>query len=363
MKGLLVAIAAASIAGAVAAPVPDGTHPDGRYSIVDRIAGPDGMWDYAAVDAGARRLYLSQTSHISMLNLADGHTWTQVGLPAAMWHGVVALEAKGVFLGANGQSHAVTVFDADNHALLREIPTSTGPRSDLSGKMAAFAVLADPDALVVEPKSGLVVAVNGGSGEISLIDIEANAVVGTVPVGGKLEFAVADGGGLLYVNVQTAHEIAVVDVAMRKVVRRIGLRGCVEPKGLAYDPSTGLLIAGCDNGVAKFVIAKSGREVASRKIGDGADAVIVDERRHRAFVPSAADGMLRVFDIRDADQIRLVQTLATERGVRLGAVDPTTGRLYLPAARLGPPIAPYPWPSAVPGTFHLLVVASSATPP
>jgi DNA-binding beta-propeller fold protein YncE len=338
--------------------------PHGGYAIVARIPGPDGMWDYAMVSSDAHRLYLAQGERISMLDLdrAAGDAWTHLEVARAMWHGVVPVEARGLLLGANGQAHALTLFDVNTRELVNAVSTGTGPKSALSGKMAEFAVLADPDAIVVEPKSGLAAAVNGGSGEVALVDLDKKAVVGRVFVGGKLEFAVADGTGRLYVNVQTAHEIAVIDVLALKVVRRIPLSGCLEPKGLAYDPGTDLLISGCDNGTAKFVLAKTGRVIASRRIGRGADAVIVDERRHRAFVPSGADAILSIFDIEDTRHISLLQTLPTEKGTRLGAVDIRTGRLYLPAATLGPPIPPHPWPSAVPGTFHVLVVDSAGGP-
>ena len=193
--------------------------------------------------------------------------------------------------------------------------------------------------------------------EVALIDLDTAAVVGTVQVGGKLEFAVADGIGMLYVNVETAHEIAAIDVAARTVVRRIVLKGCVEPKGLAYDAALGVLISVCDNGVAKFILARDGTELASLHVGHGADAVIVDEKRQRAFVPSGDDGTLSIFDLHDPKHITRVQVLTTETGTRLGALDPLSGRLYLPSAQLGPPIPPRPWPSVVPGTFHLLLVS------
>ena len=66
-----------------------------------------------------------------------------------------------------------------------------------------------------------------------------------------------------------------------------------------------------------------------------------------------------IFDITDRHHIALLQTLSTEKSTRLGAVDVRTGRLYLPSAKLGPPIPPHPWPSAVPGSFHVLVVSSA----
>jgi hypothetical protein len=332
-----------------------------HYSIVARIPGPDGMWDYAAIDSDESRLYVAQGEHISILNInaEGGDSWTQLSVPGAQWHGVVPIQSRGLLLGTDGHAHALTLFSTKTRQLSASVMTSNGPRSALSGKMAKFALLADPDALLVEPRSGLAAAVNGGSGEVAFIDLDRKAVVGRVQVGGKLEFAVADGSGRIFVNVQTAHEIAVIDVPTFSVVQRIPLAGCIEPKGLAYDPGTDLLISGCDNGVAKFVLGRSGQVVASRHIGRGADAVIIDVQRHRAFVPSGEDAVLSIFLIEDARHIDLIQTLSTEKGTRLGAVDVRSGVLYLPSATLGPPVPPRPWPSVVPGTFHILVVSSA----
>ncbi len=354
LAGLVLAIQCAAGSAHAAA-----NRPDDRYRIVKKIPGPDGMWDYATVDSREHRLYLAQGTHISILDLArvGAGAWSRLEVPAAMWHGVVPIRTRGWILGTNGHAHTLTIFDAETHKVLKAITTSGGPTAALSGEMAKFAVLADPDALVVDPKTGLAAAVNGGSGDVALVNLATGVVAGTVHVGGKLEFAVADGTGRLYVNVESAHEIAVIDVSARRVVRRIPLTGCTEPKGLAYDKGTGLLVAGCDNGVLKFVLARSATVVATRKIGRGSDAVIVDARRHRAFVPSGTDAELSIFDIKDPRHITLVQTLATERGTRLGAVDERTGLLYLPSATLGAPIPPFPWPSAVPGTFHILVVS------
>jgi hypothetical protein len=137
------------------------------------------------------------------------------------------------------------------------------------------------------------------------------------------------------------------------------MTGCVEPKGLAYDPRTDLLISGCDNGIVKFIIARTGQLRASLKIGRGADAVMMDSARHRAFIASGDEAVLSIFDSEDPKRITLLQTLPTEIGTRLGAVDSRTGLVYLPSGKMAPPIAPRPWPSVRPGTFHVLVVGSS----
>jgi DNA-binding beta-propeller fold protein YncE len=336
------------------------------YGILAKIPGPDGMWDYATISE--HRLYLAQTDNISILDLgattagAPAPAWTQIHVPGATWHGVLPLESRGLLLATNGQAHAVVMFDARTHDTVATVSTHPGRPSALTGKMALFAGLADPDALVADPKSGLVAAVNGGSGEVVFVDVDRKAVVGRARVGGKLEFAVADGKGSLYLNVQNAHSIAVIDTHTFTVTRRMTLAGCVEPKGLAYDSGTDLLISGCNNGIAKFIIAQTGQRLASMKVGAGSDAVMIDGGRHRAFVASGDDAVLSIFDIGDPRHIALLQTLSTEPGVRLGAVDAQTGILYLPSGTLGPPIAPRPWPSVLPGTFHVLVVGLNHPP-
>jgi hypothetical protein len=49
--------------------------------------------------------------------------------------------------------------------------------------------------------------------------------------------------------------------------------------------------------------------------------------------------------------------LATQQGARTGALDPQTGRLYLPTAKFNPPTPEFPFPRAIEGTFEILVVA------
>ena len=53
----------------------------------------------------------------------------------------------------------------------------------------------------------------------------------------------------------------------------------------------------------------------------------------------------------------MIQTVKTELGARTGAVDPKTGKVYLPTASYGPPTTPGGRPAIVPGSFHIVVVS------
>jgi DNA-binding beta-propeller fold protein YncE len=317
------------------------------YSIVDRISGTGNAWDYAIVDAPAARLYLAQQG-VTALDLKTNKITT--GLVAGKTtHGVAPL-GDGKVAVDDSSTKTVTIFKGATGEVVATIPTAE--YNPVNGRHAL-------DALVLEPHSGLLAAINGESGLVLLIDIEQAKVIGTVSIGGKPEFAAADGKGGLYINVNRGktNEIVAVDVSARKLVKHIPLKGCEDPTGLAYDRDDDLLISVCDNGVVKFLHREDGREAASLTVGKGADALMFDPQRRLVFVPAADSGTLSVIAVRGATDIAVVQTLATQAGTRLGAVDVSSGRVYLPAAKFGPPVPPSPYPSVVPGTFEILVVA------
>jgi len=328
-----------------AAPLSDAAVAPSTYSVVRKISGPDGRWDYASISSERHRLYLAQGG-VTTLDLTDEKILPRT-VAGRITHAVVYAPETGRLFTTDGADHVVRVFDEASGVLQAEIDT---------GASASAKGIHNPDALVLDPHSGFLVAVNGDSGDVLLIDTQKRATAGVIHVGGQLEFAVADGAGRLYVNVASSNAIAVVDIRELKVVQRLPLKECEEPTGLAYDASIGLLISVCNNGVAKFIATRSAREVASLKVARGADAVIYDSVRHRVFIPGADDGMVSVISVESLSKIAVVQTIATPKGVRLGAVDETTGRLYLPTADFGPPVPPVPYPSVVPGTFKILVV-------
>ena len=105
-----------------------------------------------------------------------------------------------------------------------------------------------------------------------------------------------------------------------------------------------------------MIDARSGANIATLKIGKGPDGVLLDAARRRAFIP-AADGTLSVLALRARDDIALVGAVKTTAGAKTGAVDPSTGNIYLPSVELQPPEKEGARPKPVPGSFTILVVA------
>lgn len=90
-------------------------------------------------------------------------------------------------------------------------------------------------------------------------------------------------------------------------------------------------------------------------IGRGPDAVLIDARRAVALIPAGADGMLDVLDL-SGTRVTRKASIRTEPGARTGALDPASGAVYLPTARLAPLVAGSKRPTAAPGSFHIAVV-------
>jgi DNA-binding beta-propeller fold protein YncE len=329
---LLVALGLSAVAFASQAPAASAQ----TYAVSDHIKIGDGGFDYASFDPAHRRLYLSRVGGVLALDV-DSKAVTERLTAAQRTHESLPLEGGAMLLITDSGTNSAHLVDALTGKALAEIPT---------GKK--------PDAAIFDPASGLALSMNGASGDVTLIDPKTKAAVGTIAIGGALEFAAADGAGKVFVNIEDQGQMAVLDTKARNLVGRYKLNGCEEPSGLAYAPGAGVLIAACANQVAKVLNAATGEEVASLAIGKGPDAVLYDAKRKLAFIPCGRDGVLEVIAVRGPKDVAIVQTVKTQPGARTGAIDPKTGKVYLPTAAY---TLAGGRPSATPGTYEILVVS------
>jgi DNA-binding beta-propeller fold protein YncE len=337
MLSLAAAVAVATTSQALAG-APD-------YSVSGRITGPDGGWDYSSFDPVHRRLYVSRANGVTAVDV-DTRTVTAQLTAVGKAHESLPLAQGSMLLVTDSVANSAHLVDALTGAAIADVPTGQ-----------------KPDGAVFDPSTGLALVMNGKSGDVTLIAPAAHKAVGDVMLGGALESAAADGAGRVFVNIEDQNRIAVIDVAKRAVVARYPLAGCDAPGGLAYAPEAGLLIAACQNNVAKVVAAADGHEVATLAIGAGPDAVIYDPARRLAFIPCGRAGKLYVIAVRGPRDVGVAQTLATRIGARSGAVDPKTGAVYLPTASFDPPATAGGRPTPRPGTFEILVVTPAAPAP
>ena len=186
------------------------------YKVAQKVAlGGEGGWDYLTVDAAARRLYVSRSTRVLVL---DADTFKTVGAiedtPGV--HGIAIAADLGRGFTSNGRDNSATMFELGSLKVLARIKTGT-----------------NPDALLYDAGTRRVFVFNGASGDVTVIDAASGTVAATIPVGGKLEFGVADGAGHVFVNVEDKNEIVALDARRLAVTAHWPLAHCTEPTGLA----------------------------------------------------------------------------------------------------------------------------------
>jgi len=321
-----------------------GTASAQEYKVAKTVKlGGEGGWDYLFVDDAARRVYVSRGMHVMVL---DAESLAVVGdIPdTAGVHGIAIATDLGKGFTSNGRTNTLTVFDPKTLKATGEVKTGT-----------------NPDAILYDSFTRRVFAFNGRSGDVTVVDAKSNAVLSTIPVGGKLEFGQSDGKGRVFVNVEDKSEIVALDAKEMKVLAHWPIAPCEEPTGLAFDAEHRRLFSVCGNKLMAVVNADTGKLVTTLPIGAGSDGAAFDPSTHNAF-SSNGEGTLTIVHESAPDKFEVVQTVKTQRSARTITLDSKTHSLLLPAAEFGPPPSPTaeqprPRPVAVSGSFSLLVVS------
>jgi len=287
------------------------------YRIIGKIAlSGTGGWDYVTVDAAARRVYVTHATQVEVL---DADSQQPVGkiaeTPGA--HGVALAPEFGRGFISAGKADSVVVFDLKTLKAVAQVKT---------GKK--------PDAIIYDPATKRVFAMNGDSDSATVINAADNSVAGTVDLGGGPEFAAADGKGNVWVNLEEKNEVVHIDSQAMQVKHHWPVAPCQAPSSLAFDGQTRRLFLGCRNHFMAVVDADSGKVVASYPIGDHVDASAFDPETKLVF-HSTGDGNVFVFKQESADKYSLVEKVATNQGSKTMGFDPKSHHLFVPANQSG----------------------------
>ena len=307
-----------------------------QYRVVAQLPAGDGGWDLLSVDPVDQRLYVGRPDGVTAIDIRTGKATERI-VPGQRVHAALAIPGTHEVISTNGATNNALLFDGETGKVRATIPTGT-----------------KPDAAAYDPVTRTVWIMNPGSGDVTVIDPVSAKVLGAVPVGGSLELGVADGAGRMYINVEDKNEVAVLDTKSRKLLSRFPLRGCEGPTGIAYDPASHEIVSACGENAVAIVSAPDGRQIARLPIGKGADGAAFDAKRGIALVPAGRDGNVTL--IRMGATPTIVGHVSTAVSARTIAIDPATGRAYLPSATLAPAQAGER-PKPLPGSFRVLVIA------
>jgi DNA-binding beta-propeller fold protein YncE len=213
----------------------------------------------------------------------------------------------------------------------------------------------DADCVIYDPFSKRVFVMDGDPHNATVIDAKSGSVVGTIELGGGPEFAVADGKGTVYVNLEDQSELVAVDSTSMKIKSRWPLAPAGAPTALAMDVEHHRLFsAGRKPQMLVVLDSSSGKMIQSFPISSGADAAAYDPETGLIFV-STREGLVHVFHEDSPDKFSEEETIKTEYGAKTMGLDTKTHKLFLSTAEFSPPPAPGKRGEPMKGTFHVLV--------
>ncbi len=322
---------------------------DSGYHIIKRLkVGGEGGWDYLTVDGAARRLYISRSTHVIVMDLDTDKVVGDIPNTPGV-HGIAIAPELNRGFTSNGKADSSTIFDLRTLKVLGEVKTRK-----------------NPDAIVYDPASKHVFTFNGSSKDATVFDAVSGEVLRTLLLGGKPEFAAVDGKGKVFVNIEDTNEIVEIDSLKTIESRRFSLSPCEEPTGLGLDAEHNRVFSGCHNRTMTVLDTTTGKVIATLPIGEKVDGNGFDAGTGLAF-SSNGDGTLTVMNEASPGNFEIVETVITQRGSRTMAIDPITHNIYLPAAQFSQPKESTQGdskqrPVMVKDSFEVLVVGKQLAP-
>src|SRR5882757_4154629 len=156
------------------------------YSFDKKIPLPgDGGYDYLAIDQVNRHLFVSHGTSFNVVDLATEPPIAVIdGLKGV--HGIAIVNEVNKGFISDGRANAVVVVDLTSFKIIKTITLTA----------------TDEDGIIYDPFSKKVFVFNGDSKNACVIDINTLELVKTIDLGGGPEFAVADGKGLVFNNIE-----------------------------------------------------------------------------------------------------------------------------------------------------------------
>jgi YVTN family beta-propeller protein len=221
----------------------------------------------------------------------------------------------------NGDSGTVTVLDAVNVRVDREIPVGR-----------------DPVAVIASPTRNEVYVLNAGAdnsaGSLSVIDSKTNAVVATIALGRRpVSIDLDSDGTLAYVANSGSNSISIIDLKARQQIAGIGAGE--EPAAVRLSPDNNTLVVANRRGNSVSIIDRKARTV--RAIFNGcagaADIAILPDSS-KAFVACSAGHQVMSLTLANAKDApatsdRLEALLDVGRGPVQLALKPDGGEAFV----------------------------------
>ena len=163
-------------------------------------------------------------------------------------------------------------------------------------------------------------------------------IAGSFKLEGEPEgYAVDDGRGVFYTNLEDKDRTLKIDARTRKVTAT-WMPSCGEdgPKGLAIEPAEQLLVVACSDHVEVLDAGKDGKILSKLDTGAGVDNIDYVPSRRSVYAAASRAGKITTAHLDPKGELTATVTLATAQGAR-SAVATEDGVAYVadgPAGRI-----------------------------
>jgi DNA-binding beta-propeller fold protein YncE len=236
-----------------------------------------GHFDHFAVDPQGKRLFGTavEDKKLVIFDLSKGtmtHAIEGIEEPRAVLY---RPDISRLFVSDGGG--ALRIFDSNTY-----VPIKT------------LKLLVDADPIVYDPATQRLFVVNGGEkakhpySNITVFDTNAGTQVGDIRLDGiEIEgMAVEKGGPRLFANNRDKNQIDIFDREKLTRVATWPITTCKKNTVMALDESTRRMFVACHEGRLVVVDLKTGKELQTLSIGQGADDIDFDQEAKRIYVAS-----------------------------------------------------------------------------
>ncbi len=284
------------------------------------LPGVEGRIDHLAFDPVAQRLYVAalENGTVEVVDLAKGSVAGRIDkLPEPQ--GIVFLPGTKQIAFTTGGDGKLRVHDAATLAEVKVVEAG-----------------GDADNVRLDAKTGLVYV--GCEEGLAVVDVKRWERVATIALAGHVESFQLDPPqecARIYVNVPSAHHVAVVDAKTRKVAATWETGDAASNYPMALDAARGRLFVGCRKPACLLVLdVRDGRRVAKLPIGGDCDDVFLDAARGRVHVSCGA-GVVSSFGMRPDDAFEALPDVASAEGARTCLLVPVLGKLFVAVPHRG----------------------------
>jgi DNA-binding beta-propeller fold protein YncE len=183
------------------------------------------------------------------------------------------------------------------------------------------------DLLTLDTRNGHLYAAHTSSGTVEMVDVKTDKLAASIPnLPDVKSIALSSDPNVIFAATGASATVRVVDVAQRKVINEITVRG--GPDALAYDPNHDIILAALNSNNLAFIDATKYKLLSTISLPGAPELIAVDPKAGRAFLA-----------INDKDEVVVIDTgtqqiTSTYRGCDIVApsgvaYDPDQGHLFI----------------------------------